>query len=241
MRARLVIILTMNSDEILPSDDEASSFEETSKSRFSFSQIRKGQYVRLLAVAIALIGIVLYLALPQLIIAYKHYSNTTTAGERDYLFPSEYISGILNLFGNGYFSYYKKSNLGPEVLVSQHASFNFFALGLLIVAAAAIGMTLWLNFTAKNEKWSKLTGLLYVIAGMMCFMGPIFFLVTNGFGSADTTRSNDIANYWIYDSLYVHDAYGAIVTGLVFFLGAGAFGLGTNLEGGDKNDIRSEE
>jgi hypothetical protein len=220
----------MDSEEALPLENE----------RFSFA-LRKGQIVRLIAALAAVLGIIFYLALPQVLIAYQHYSNTTTAGVRDYSFPSELISGLLNLTGNGYFSYYKKSAQGPEVLIAQHGAFNGFALALLFLAVAAIALTLWLNFTRKNEKWSKITTLLYVICGLMCFMGPIFFLVCNGFGAADTTKSSNVADYWLYDSLYVHDAYGAIVTGLIFFVGAISFGVGTNLEGGDRNDIRNQE
>jgi|LAHS01.1.fsa_nt_gb hypothetical protein len=206
-----------------------------------FATIRPGQWIRLAAIAVTFVAIILYLCLPQILIAYQKYSNTSTAGVRDYDFPLEYISGTLNFFGNGYFSYYTKSNLGPEVLVSQQASFNGFALANLLIALAACGLDLWLTFTKKNEKWAKLTGLLFVICGLACFMGPIFFLAANHFGAADWTASSNLQDYWLYDSLYVHDAYGAIITGIVFILAAICFGVGTGLEGGNKDDNRQQE
>jgi hypothetical protein len=207
----------------------------------NFAKIRKGQWVRLSAIVITLVAIILFLTLPQITIAYQKYSNTSTAGARDYSFPLELISGIQNLTGNGYFAIYRKSAQGPEVLTTLKSSFNGFALSTIIVAIVACGLDIWLTFTKKNEKWSKLTALLFVICGIMAFMGPIFFLVSNGFGAADWTASSDIFSYWIYDSLYVHDAYGAVASGLVFFIAAIAFGVGTSLEGGDKNDIRNQD
>ena len=72
-------------------------------------------------------------------------------------------------------------------------------------------------------------------------MGPIWFLAVNKFGGADWTKATDLMNYWKYDSLYVHDAYGALVSGGVFILAAISFAIGTGLEGGDKNDTRNED
>ncbi len=221
--------------------ENASASASASRKGFSSFHLRKGQWFRLAAAAAALLGIILYIALPQILIEYKLYDNTSTAGARDYLFPPEYISGLTNLFGVGFFSYYLKSPLGPEVLTTQAASFNWFGLSLLIIAAAAIGLDLFMNFTAKNEKFSKIDTLLFVVAGLMCFLGPVFFLVTNHFGAADWTPLSDTLNYWAYDSLYVHDAYGAAVAGLAFLGGAALFGIGTNLEGGDKNDVRNQD
>jgi hypothetical protein len=216
---------------------------EVAKKKFSLTSIhlRKGQWLRLAATGAAFLGIVFYLCLPQVLIAYQLYSNTSTAGVRDYLFPAEYISGTTNFFGNVYFILYQKSNLGPEVLTTKMASFNGFALTIVLLALAAMALCLWLNFTSAHEKYTKVCTLLFVLPGIMCFMGPIFFLAVNGFGAADWTASSNLQKYWIYDSLYVHDAYGAIMAGLTFMGAAVLFGLGTNAEGGDKNDIRNED
>ena len=118
------------------------------------------------------------------------------------------------------------------------ARFNFFALGLFLLVLVACGLTLWLNFTKKHEKWSKLITLFYVVGGLMIIMGPIWFLATNGFGGADYTDGLDVSRYWNYNELYVHDAYGALVAGLVVIAAAVLFGIGTSLEGG-KNDARN--
>jgi len=203
--------------------------------------LRTGQWFRLSAVVLVFIAVILYLALPQITIAYQKYSNTSTAGVRDYSFPQELVYGISNFFGGGYFSYYVKSDLGAEVLVSQQTNFNGFALACVLIAFAACGLDIWLNFTKKNEKWSKLTTLLFVVSGLMAIMGPIWFLAVNKFGGADWTKATDLMNYWKYDSLYVHDAYGALVSGGVFILAAISFAIGTGLEGGDKNDTRNED
>ncbi|MCI2110953.1 MAG: hypothetical protein LKK13_01260 [Bacilli bacterium] len=208
------------------------------KARFS---LRTGQWLRLAAVVCALVAIVLYLTLPQITVAYQKYSNTSTAGARDYDFPQELISGLSNFFGGGYFALYTKSDQGAEVLVSQQSAFNGFALGCVLIALIACGLDLWLNFTRKNEKWSKLTTLLFVISGLMAIMGPIWFLAVNKIGGADWTTATDLLNYWKYDSLYVHDAYGALVSGGVFILGAICFATGTGLEGGDRNDTRNQD
>jgi hypothetical protein len=231
VRARHCIIFSVMKTEVVSQPAE----------KTTFATIRPGQWIRLAAIAVTFVAIILYFSLPQIVIAYQKYSNTSTAGVRDYSFPIEYISGTLNFFGNGYFSYYTKSNLGPEVLVSQHANFNGFALANVLIALVACGFDIWLTFTKKNEKWAKLTSLLFVISGLACFMGPIFFLASNQFGAADWTASSDLLNYWLYDSIYVHDAYGAIVTGIVFIIAAICFGVGTGLEGGNKDDNRQQE
>jgi hypothetical protein len=202
--------------------------------------IRKGQWFRLAGVVVCLLGIILYLALPQIIIQYQLYSNTSTAGTRDYSFPLEYISGVMNFFGNGFFSYYKKSSYGAEVLVAQSASFNYFALAIVLLAVVCCVLDAWLTFTKTHERWSKLATLLFVVCGLMVLGGPIWFLVINNFGAADWTASSYIGTYWLYDSLYVHDAYGAIITSLTFFLAAVLFGVGTSMEGGSRNDNRQE-
>lgn len=212
-----------------------------SPAKKGLASIRKGQWVRLAAIAVCLLGSILYLTLPQILIQYQAYSNSTTADSRDYAFPLEYISGSVNCWGNGYFDYYLKSTSGAEVLVTQLAKFNGFAFALLVIGLVASGLDIWLTFTKKNEKWAKLTGLLFVICGLMSFMGPIGFMVANGFGAADTTSTADTARYWLYDSLYVHDAYGAIICGLVFIASAILFGVGTSLEGGDRNDQRNQD
>ena len=171
----------------------------------TLSSLRAGQWVRLAAVAICLLGLVLYLCLPQIKIDYQLYDSTVTVGDRVYDFPTQLISGITNFFGGASFCYYKNSDYqGVEVLVSQVAKFNWFALGMFLVALIACGMTIWLNFTRKNEKWSN----------------------------------TDSSQYWNYYQLYVHDAYGALVSGGVIILASIFFGIGTSLEGGDKNDAR---
>jgi hypothetical protein len=211
------------------------------KPLFPALYLRKGQWFRLAAIALTVLALVFYLFLPQVLIAYQLYLNTSTAGARDYLFPVEYVSGTTNFFGVGYFTFYLKSSLGPEVLTARQAAFNWFGLGLVITAFFAAGLAGWLNFTNTHEKYSKLVTLLFVIPGLMCFMSPIFFLTINQFGAADWTASSNLLSYWIYDSLYVHDAYGAVIAGLAFLGAAVFFGLGTNAEGGDKNDIHNED
>ncbi len=206
-----------------------------------WNHLRKGQWLRLGAVALALLAIVFYLTLPQILISYQLYLNTSAAGPRDYLFPEELISGVNNLFGGSYFSYYLKSPLGPEVLTARQAAFNGFGLALILVALVAVGLDLWLNFTPGHEAYSKLTTLLFVISGLLCLMGPIFFLLVNGFGAADWTASSNLLSYWTYDSLYVRDAYGALVSGFAFIAAAVLFGIGTSQEGGDKNDVRNQD
>jgi hypothetical protein len=218
--------------------------QETPKSdreAISLSALRPGQWIRLVAIALSLLALIFFLVMPQILIAYQKYSNTASAGARDYVFSPELISGLLNLTGNGYFSYYQISTLGPEVLVAQKGSFNTFALINILIGLIACGMDGWLTFTKKNEKWAKLCGLLFVISGLMCFMGPIFFLAVNRFGEGNSAGVAQYFDYWMFDSLYVHDAYGAIVSGLTYFAAAIAFGVGTGLEGGNKNDNRQQE
>ncbi len=199
--------------------------------------------MRLVAVLVCLVGLVLYLALPQIIIQYQVYDTTVVTGDRVIeQFPVELISGINNFFGGTPFAYYKNSEYqGVEVLVSQVAKFNWFALGMFVLALAACGMSVWLNFTKKNEKWAKLVILFYVLCGLMVVMGPIWFLASNGFGGADFTENTDASRYWNYYQLYVHDAYGALVSGLVILVAGICFGIGTSLEGGDKNDVRNQD
>ncbi len=213
--------------------------EERKGFAMTLSSLRAGQWMRLVAVAVCLVGLVLYLCLPQIKIDYQLYDSTVTVGDRVYDFPTQLISGINNFFGGTSFCYYKNSDYqGVEVLVSQVAKFNWFALGMFLVALIACAMTIWLNFTRKNEKWSKLVTLFYFVCGLMAIMGPIWFLATNGFGGADYTQNTDSSQYWNYYQLYVHDAYGALVSGVTIIAASICFGIGTSLEGGDKNDAR---
>lgn len=201
--------------------------------------LRPGQWLRIVAVAVAIVGLALYLILPQVIIAYQRYDNLTVGDRVLEEMPLQFISGINNFFGGTSFAFYKNSEYqSVEILTSQVARFNFFALGLFLLVLVACGLTLWLNFTKKHEKWSKLITLFYVVGGLMIIMGPIWFLATNGFGGADYTDGLDVSRYWNYNELYVHDAYGALVAGLVVIAAAVLFGIGTSLEGG-KNDARN--
>ena len=202
--------------------------------------LRKGQWFRLAGVAMALLAIVLYVVLPQVAINYQLYDSTSNAGPRDYNFPTELISGFNNLFGGSAFCFYQKSTLGAEVLTAKFASFNWFGLALILVGLIACGLDVWLTFTKQHEKNSKLTTLLFFVAGIMALAGPIWFIVINHFGAADWTPLTYISQYWLYDSLYVHDAYGAILVFAVFTLAAVLFGTGTSFEGGDKDELARE-
>jgi hypothetical protein len=210
-------------------------------SKPSFKSLRAGQWIRFAAVAICLIALICYFVLPQIQIDYQRYDNNSVS-DKVLAFPSEVLSAATSFFGAGYFSYYKSSDLSDiDVLVSQKANFNFFCLACVLIALIACAMDVWLNLTKKNEKWSKLVTLLFVICGLMAFMGPIFFLASNGFGAGDFTKTGDYGHYWNYFELYVHDAPGAIVTGILFFVSGITFSVGTGLEGGDKNDNRLQE
>ena len=236
---------TVAHDEIDEGYDRVEAEAQAPRRTFfeALKALRPGQWLRIAAVAICLVGLVLYLVLPQIIVGYQRYDNETV-GNRvlDGSFPLQLISGINNFFGGTPFVYYKESEYqAVEVLISQTANFTFVALGMFLLALIACGLTLWLNFTKKHEKWAKLVALFYVICGLMAIMGPIWVLAANGFGGADYTPNTDVTNYWNYYELYVHDAYGAIVTGLVILASAVCFGVGTSLEGGDKNDVRNAD
>jgi hypothetical protein len=91
------------------------------------------------------------------------------------------------------------------------------------------------TFSKKMEKYSKVVTLGYVIGGLGMLCSPIWFMVVNHFGNTSAIATTDLTHYFLYDSLYVHCAYGAIVSCLVFTVAAILFAVGTSREmaGGD--------
>jgi uncharacterized membrane protein YedE/YeeE len=91
------------------------------------------------------------------------------------------------------------------------------------------------------EKLSKLVILGYIICGLGCLCSPIWFMAINNFGNTQGVSTADLTHYVMYDSLYVHAAYGAIVSCLVFVLAGVLFGIGTGREMAGGDDRNNEE
>ena len=64
--------------------------------------------------------------------------------------------------------------------------------------------------------------------------------LTNNFGNTSAVKTGDLGHYVVYDSLYCHDAYGAIVSFTILTVAAILFAVGTNREmaGGDNRSAQ---
>lgn len=218
--------------------NDASVTEEKEKffvfSKAAFKRI--GVILRLLSIPLCLLGILLSLALPTVAINYATFSSATTfSAERASRFPTEFISGWNATFGHSYFSYYLKSRYGVELLYTAQSSFNaivfWILFGALLFAAFAFAVT----FSKKLEKYSKIVLLGYILAGIGILCSPVWFMFANSFANNSAIAKTDLTHYFVYDSLYVHDAFGSIVACFVFILAAVFFAIGTSREnvGGD--------
>lgn len=197
---------------------------------------RSGVILRLLSMVVCFVAVVLSAILPMVSIEYASYSSSTTfSGERAARFPQELIGGWNALFGGDYFSYYLKSKYGPELLYTTKANFNGISFGILVFALVIAALAFLVTFSKKMEKYSKVVTLGYVIGGLGMLCSPIWFMVVNHFGNTSAIATTDLTHYFLYDSLYVHCAYGAIVSCLVFTVAAILFAVGTSREmaGGD--------
>ena len=200
---------------------------------------RVGVILRLLSIPVAIIAMVLAIALPTVTIDYANYSQSSDFNPaRAEAFTPELISGWDSMFGGGYFYYYLKSTEGPTVLFTSIMKTDWILIVAMIVGFITMGLCVMVTFSKKMEKLSKLVTLLYFVVGLFVLASPIFFMTTNGFGNTSAVSSTDVANYWLYDSLYVHCAYGAIVSFAVFVVSAVLFTVGTNREmaGGDNRN-----
>ncbi|MCR5490732.1 MAG: hypothetical protein K6F32_01210 [Bacilli bacterium] len=203
----------------------------------SFKRI--GVILRLIAIPVAIIAMILAVALPTVTIDYANYSQSSDfSPARANAFTPELISGWSAIIGGEYFYYYLKSTEGPTVLFTALMKTDWALIIVMIVALITMALTVMITFSKKMEKWSKLVTLLYFVVGLAVLASPVFFMTTNSFGNTAAIASTDAAHYWLYDSLYVHCAYGAIVSFLVFTLSAVLFAVGTNREmaGGDNRN-----
>jgi hypothetical protein len=215
---------------------------ETKEHFFAFNLAtlkRPGVILRLLSIVTCYLGILFAIVLPTVTINYATYSSSTTFDPlRASKFPSELIPGQSALFGGGYFGYYLKSKYGVEILYTAESKFNWVVFFVLIFATLITILAFLLTFSKKLEKLSKVVTLGYVLAGLGVLCSPIWFMAINGFGNTYATSTADLTHYFVYDSLYVHTAYGAIVSCLTFVAAAILFGIGTNREmaGGDSRN-----
>lgn len=220
----------------------ANPFAEEKEPFFRFDKEalkRIGVILRLASIPVALIAMILAIALPTIIIDYANYSQSSNFSPvRANAFTPEYISGFQAMFGGGYFYYYLKSAEGPTVLYTSNMLTNWPLIVAMLVGFVTMGLCVLITFSKKLEKLSKLVTLLYFVVGLFVLASPIFFMSVNGFGNTSAVAQNDSAHYWLYDSLYVHCAYGSIVSFIVFALSAVLFGIGTNREmaGGDNRN-----
>ena len=83
--------------------------------------------------------------------------------------------------------------------------------------------------------------LFYFLSGVAVLASPVFFMVANSFGNTGAVATSDYAHYIIYDSLYVHSAYGAVVSFFVFVVSAVLFSVGTNFEMGGGDNRNAQE
>ncbi len=218
--------------------------EERKESFFRFDKSslkRVGVILRLASIPVALLGLILALVLPTVTIEYATYSSSTTFDvNRAASFVPELISGAQALFGGGCFYYYAKMDSGPALLYTSEAKPNWILISMFIICLLTMVLSFFITFSKKMEKWSKLATLLYFVVGLAILASPIFFMVANNFGNTYGQNKNDIVHYFVYDSLYVHDAYGALVS--FGFLAASSvlFAIGTNREmaGGDNRNTQ---
>jgi len=221
--------------------DEASETEE--QDRFLIinkaALKRPGVILRLLSIVVCFVGSILAVFLPMVTIEYASYSSSTTFTDaRAVRFPAELISGWNNLFGGDYFGYYLKSKYGAEVLCTVKANFNWVLFLFLIIAILFAVLAFLVTFSKRMEKLSKLVILGYILCGIACVCSPIWFMAVNNFGNTQAIATTDLGHYYLFDSLYVHDAFGAVVSCLVL-IGAGiVFAVGTAKEnaGGDNRN-----
>lgn len=197
---------------------------------------RPGVICRLASIPVSFLAILLYLVLPVVNISYASYSSSTTfSAERALRFPNESIYGSDLFFGGSYFSYYLKSKNGPELLYTSQIQFNTILLGIFIALLAFVIFGFALTFSKKLEKFSKIVVLGYFVCGIGVLCSPIWFMAINQFGNTYAVATTDLTHYFLYDSLYVHDAAGAVVSCLVFIASAALYAIGGSLEnrGGD--------
>ncbi len=200
---------------------------------------RPGVILRLIAIGVCLIAIILTVVLPTVTIQYKYYSSSSEFDNtRALLFPTETIYGPNALFGGGYFAMYFKSNTlkGVHVLSSVQAQFNWILFALLLCMFAFMILAVFVTFTRKLEKFSKLTVLGFAIGGFAAIASPVWFMVTNNVGNTYAVATTSLTKYWVYDSFYCHCAWGAIVAACTFILAAILFAIGSGLEnkGGER-------
>jgi hypothetical protein len=202
---------------------------------------RPGVILRLVSIVVCFLAMVFAVALPMVSIQYASYSSSTTfSAERAARFPLESISGWNNLFGGDYFGYYLKSKYGAEVLYTTKANFNWMFFIFMIMAIVFAALAFFVTFSKKMEKLSKLVILGYIVCGIACVCAPIWFMAVNNFGNTQATATTDLGHYFLYDSLYVHDAVGAIVSCIVFVVAGVLFAVGTAYENAGGDDRNSE-
>ena len=208
--------------------------------RFDRESLRRiGVILRLISIPVAIIAMILAIALPTVVIDYANYSQSSNFNPaRANAFTPEYISGFNAMFGGGYFYYYLKAAEGPTVLYTSAMMTNWPLIIAMLVAIVNMVLCVMVTFSKKLEKLSKLITLLYFVVGLFVLASPISFMAINGFGNTAAVAQNDSAHYWLYDSLYVHCAYGSIVSFAFFAVSAILFGVGTGREmaGGDNRN-----
>lgn len=200
---------------------------------------RPGVILRLISIVVCFVALFLSASLPMVAIDYASYSSSTTfSPERAARFPEELIGGWNALFGGDYFSYYLKSKYGPELLYTTKASFNGIAFGILVFTIFIAILAFFVTFSKRMEKYSKIVTLGYFVGGLGMLCSPIWFMVANSFGNTSAVATTDLTHYFLYDSLYVHCGYGAVVACFVYILAAILFGVGTSREmaGGDNRE-----
>lgn len=198
---------------------------------------RPGVILRLAGIALCTLGVILTIVLPTVVMEYRGYSSASTFDPiRAAAFPQQIISGPNALFGGGYFALYLKSADTPHLLATVKASFNPILFVLLVCMIAFAVLAFFVTFSKKMEKLSKLATLGIAIGGFAAIASPIWFMVANSFGNNYLVPTSNISEYFMYDSLYCHSAWGAIVAAIVFVVAASCFGIGANLEnkGGER-------
>lgn len=205
--------------------------------KFEASALKRvGVILRLVAIPVAIIALIVALILPTVAIDYASYSGSTTfPADRAEAFIPELIPGYLCLFGGDYFYYYLEFKDGPIVLNTALAQLNVILLVSIVILFLNMAFSVLITFSKKLDKYSKVIPLLYFIVGLVVLASPVTFMVTNSFGNTGAVGAGDAAHYIIYDSLYVHSAYGAIISFAIFCVSAVLWSVGTNFEmaGGD--------
>ena len=198
---------------------------------------RPGVILRLLGILSCLVGIILTVILPTVTMEYRTYSSGSTFDPiRAEAFPAQTIHGPNALFGGGYFALYLKSADTPHLLATVKASFNPILFCILVAMVLFAALAFFVTFSKKMEKLSKLATLGIAVGGFGAIASPVWFMVANHFGNNYLVPTSNLSGYFMYDSLYCHCAWGAVVAALVFVLGASLFGIGANLEnkGGER-------